>query len=99
MWIGMGQLVRDTSPLVAIPVKVFVGFGGKEGDRPEIVDKMVGLIRQVESNFKAAGYDDSNFRFVLDPDALHTESAWEKRLPDALTFLFGEWKEAAPPSR
>ncbi len=98
MWIGMGQLVRDTSPLVAMPVKVFFGFGGKEGD-PMIVEKMTGLIRQVVTNFKAAGYDDSSVRFVVDPDALHTEAAWEKRLPDALTFLFGEWKETPPPSR
>jgi len=97
MWIGMGQLVRDTSPLVAMPVKVFVAFGGKEGSNPAIVDKMIGLIRIVESNFKAAGYDDSNFRFVVDPAAEHTESAWAGRLPDALTFMFGEWRELPPP--
>ncbi|MCX7055438.1 MAG: alpha/beta hydrolase-fold protein, partial [Proteobacteria bacterium] len=90
--VGMGQLVRDTSPLVALPVKVFVAFGGKEADDPVISEKLIGLVRQVETNFHAAGYDDSNFRFVLDPDAVHTEAAWEKRLPDALTFLFGDWK-------
>jgi predicted alpha/beta superfamily hydrolase len=97
MWIGMGQLVRDTSPLVALPVKVFVAFGGKEGDDPVIIDKMTGLIRQVESNFRAAGYDDSNFRFVLEPDGLHTETTWAQRLPGALTFLFGDWQQSAPP--
>jgi predicted alpha/beta superfamily hydrolase len=97
MWIGMGQLVRDTSPLVALPVKVFVAFGGKEGDDPVIIDKMVGLIRQVQNNFHAAGYDDSNFRFVFEPGAMHTETAWAQRLPGALEFLFGDWKETAPP--
>jgi predicted alpha/beta superfamily hydrolase len=97
--VGMGQLVRDTSPLVAAPMKVFVGFGGKEGDNPVIVEKMVGLIRQVEANFRKEGYGDSTFRFVFEPDALHTESAWEQRLPGALTFLFGEWKETAVPER
>lgn len=80
-----------------MPRKVFVGFGGKEASDPVINGKMVGLIRQVESNFHAAGYDDSNFRFVVDPDALHTEAAWEKRLPGALTFLFGDWKPAPSP--
>ncbi len=97
MWIGMGQLVRDTSPLVALPVKVFVAFGGKEEPDPVISEKLIGLIRQVETNFHAAGYDDSNFRFVVDPDAVHTEAAWEKRLPGALTFLFGDWKPTPPP--
>jgi hypothetical protein len=59
---------------------------------------MVGLIRQVETNVRAAGYDDTNFRFVVDPDAEHTEAAWEKRLPGALTFLFGDWEPTPPPS-
>ena len=72
----MGQLVRDTGPLIAMPRRVFVAFGGKEADDPAISERMVGLIRIVESNFRAAGYDDSNFRFVVVPDAFHTESAW-----------------------
>lgn len=95
--VGMGQLVRDTSPLVALPVKVFMAFGGKEAGDPVISEKLIGLVRQVESNFHAAGYDDSNFRVVVDPDAMHTEAAWEKRLPGALTFLFGDWKPTPPP--
>ncbi len=57
---------------------------------------MIGLIRQVETNFHAAGYDATNFRFIVDPDALHTEAAWEKRLPGALTFLFGDWRPTPP---
>lgn len=97
MQVGMGQLVRDTNPLVALPVKVFMAFGGKEASDPVTSDKKIGLVRQVEANFRAAGYDDSNFRFVVDPQALHTEAAWEKRLPGALTFLFGDWKPAPPP--
>jgi predicted alpha/beta superfamily hydrolase len=98
LWIGMGQLVRDTSPLVAMPRKVFVGFGGKEASDPVISEKLISLIRQVESNFKADGYDASNFRFVLDPDAEHTEAAWQQRLPGALSFLFGDWKPAPAPA-
>jgi predicted alpha/beta superfamily hydrolase len=98
LWVGMGQLVRDTNPLVVMPQKVFVGFGGKEASEPKYNDKMVSLIRQVETNFRAAGYDDSNFRFVVDPEAEHTEAAWAKRLPGALTFLFGDWKPTPAPS-
>ena len=97
LWIGMGQLVRDTSPLVAMPRKVFVGFGGKEAGNPVVNKKLIDLVRQVESNFQAAGYDATGFQVVVDPDALHTEAAWEKRLPGALTFLFGDWKAAPMP--
>jgi predicted alpha/beta superfamily hydrolase len=92
LWVGMGQLVRDTSPLAAMPRKVFVAFGGKEASDPYISQKMIGFVRQVESNFHAAGYDETNFRVVIDPEAEHTEAAWEQRMPGALTFLFGDWK-------
>lgn len=92
LWVGMGQLVRDTSPLAAMPRKVFVGFGGKEAGDPAVSKQLVGFVHQVESNFHAAGYDATNFRSVIEADARHTEAAWEKRLPGALTFLFGDWK-------
>jgi predicted alpha/beta superfamily hydrolase len=99
LWVGMGQPERDTDPLIALPAKVFLGFGGKEADNPAVNDKMVGLVRRVEANFRAAGYDDSNIRVVVDPQALHTETAWAARLPGALEFLFGEWRETPPPTR
>lgn len=98
LWVGMGQLVRDTNPLAAMPRKVFVAFGGKEASDPAISQKMIGFVRQVESNFHAAGYDETNFRVVIEPDAEHTEAAWEKRLPGALTFLFGDWEPVPPPT-
>lgn len=90
--IGMGQLVRDTSPLIAMPEKVFMAFGGKEAGDPAVSERLIDLVRRVETNFRAAGYDETNFRVVVEPEAMHTEAAWEKRLPGALAFLFGEWK-------
>lgn len=91
MWIGMGQLVRDTNPLIALPNKVFFAFGGKEGDG-DSVPKMIALIRMVQENFRTAGFDDASFRFTVDPEAKHDEVAWAKRFPEAMKFLFGAWK-------
>jgi predicted alpha/beta superfamily hydrolase len=96
--IGMGQLVRDTSPLIAMPRKVFIGFGGKEIGDPDVSERAIGLVRQVEANFRAAGFDDTNLQVVIDPDAEHNEPAWEKRLPGALTFLFGDRTPASTAS-
>jgi predicted alpha/beta superfamily hydrolase len=97
--VGMGQVVRDNHPLIPSRVEVFVATGGKEAGVPAIDEKMAGLARMVEANFHAAGYDDSNFRFVVAPDAGHAETAWAARLPETLTFLFGDWKELPPPQR
>ena len=95
IFVGMGQLVRDTGPLVALPVRVFIGLGGRESGSARVTERMTALIRIVEANFRAAGYDDTNFRFEFDPEAAHNEDAWAKRLPAALTFLFGAWREPA----
>jgi len=99
LWIGMGQLVRDTSPLVAIPNRVFFGFGGLEvtGASKEAV-LMASLMRVMEGNFRAAGYDDRTFRYVVDPGAGHNEDAWAKRLPGALTFLYADWRDSGTPA-
>ncbi|MFO1394989.1 MAG: alpha/beta hydrolase-fold protein [Steroidobacteraceae bacterium] len=93
--IGMGQLVRDTNPFIARPVRIFMGFGGLEAEDPMFQALMVGLCRTVESNLRAQGYDESMLRFVVTPGARHTEDSWAARLPDALTFMFSDWKAPA----
>jgi predicted alpha/beta superfamily hydrolase len=92
IWVGMGQLIRDTSPLVALPRKLFIGFGSEEVSHGAAEKQVQGFFATVSANFKAAGYDDSNFRYVYEQGAKHTESAWAKRLPDALKFLFADWQ-------
>ena len=92
IWVGMGQLIRDTSPLVALPKKVFIAFGDEEISHGEAEKQVQGFFATVGANFKAAGYDDSNYRYVYEQGAKHTESAWAKRLPDALKFLFADWQ-------
>ena len=90
--VGMGQLVRDTRPLIALPRRVFIGFGGRETEPPEVNAKLLGLVRLVEANFREAGYDDRGIRVVVEPEARHNEDAWAGRLPGALEFLFGDWQ-------
>jgi len=87
--IGMGQLIRDTKPLIALPRRVFIAFGAMEIEDPLISRKVIGLVRLVEENFRAAGYDDTTLRVVIDPEGHHSEPDWARRLPGALTFLYG----------
>ena len=91
IWVGMGQLIRDTAPLVTFPQKVFMAFGAAELPEGKGREAGLAMLDQVVANFRAAGYDDKQFRYVLEEDAKHTESAWAKRLPDALKFLYGSW--------
>jgi len=79
IWVGMGQLIRDTAPLVALPKKMFIGFGSEEVSHGAAEKQVQGFFATVSANFKAAGYDDSNFRYVYEQGAKHTESAWADR--------------------
>jgi predicted alpha/beta superfamily hydrolase len=99
LWIGMGQMVRDTRPLIAMPRKVFMGFGGKEIGDAKVSERVIGLVREVEANFRAAGFDDTTLQVMVDPQAGHDEPAWAERLPGALVFLFADWKPTPPPTQ
>ena len=88
--IGMGQLVRETNPLTTMPIRIHLGMGGHETDNTAYNARLVDLVRQVEANFRASGYDDTTIRVDVPADARHTEAAWAERLTGALTFLFGD---------
>jgi hypothetical protein len=50
--------------------------------------------RRLRVQLVAAGLvEGADLRFVEDPDAIHHESAWARRLPGALRFLFGRSTE------
>ena len=86
--IGNGKIGRETSPLAIGPVKLFMGYGGKEYDAPGANEAEVRMLHLIEANLKNAFYSPSEVRFVFDPDGHHNEEAWAKRLPEALMFLF-----------
>ena len=51
---------------------------------------MVDDVRELAGIFRRAGLDDRRFRLMIDEGATHHESAWARRFPDALSFLFGK---------
>lgn len=96
LMIGSGQLVRDTDPLVAMPRRVYAAIGAEEAGPGPLSALLVSLHRRVASNFRSAGYDSTRFRLDVDPQGRHSEDTWARRLPDALVYLFGDWKEPPP---
>jgi predicted alpha/beta superfamily hydrolase len=88
MHVGNAEIVRYTAPLPAGPIKVFMGYGGRETDSAEATAAELKAIRMVESNLKNALVSTPEVRVVYDPQAHHNEEAWAKRLPEALEFLF-----------
>jgi predicted alpha/beta superfamily hydrolase len=71
------------------PAKVFLAIGTRESGREDKDRQVVEDVRVLERSLRRAGLDDRRLLVRIDEGASHNEGEWAKRLPDALSFLFG----------
>src|SRR5262245_44069914 len=73
------------------PRRVPLGMGGAEtGNNPDRAERnrsYVDAVKALDERLKKAGLGADRRLLIIDPAAEHTESAWAKRLPQALVFL------------
>ena len=101
---GQDDVVRRLAHLAQPPVRAYVDTGGHEGnDAPSpALERLwsaeaVRDARRIRDALAASGLRDGEaLRYVEEPDAIHREVHWARRLPDALRFLYGP---AAPSAR
>jgi enterochelin esterase-like enzyme len=92
LWASNRQLVRQSRGVKRWPQRIFLATGTAEAGRNDKDQSMVDDVRELAGIFRRTGLDDSRLRLVIDEGASHHESAWARRFPDALAFLFGEQK-------
>lgn len=80
----MFELVERASPPAA---RIYIDVGDDESDDPDTRLKYVDGFERMTTLLRQQGYSDNDLRAVLDPGGIHNESAWSRRLPDALRFL------------
>lgn len=108
--VGNGQLLRDAADAAMLPDRIYIGMGGEEaatppGAPPAIRERIgrvnAGLVVGAERlrDRLALALSEPTVKLVIDPTAHHGEDAWAKRLPAALTFLFGSQDAAKQASR
>ncbi len=89
LWASNRQMMRESRAIKSWPERVFIATGTAEADREDKNRSMVDDVRELASIFRRAGLSDHRLRLQIEEGAKHHESAWAKRFPDALTFLFG----------
>jgi enterochelin esterase-like enzyme len=89
LWASNRQLIRQSRGVKRWPERVFLATGTAESGRKDKDQSMVDDVRELAAILRRAGLDDSRLRLLVDNGASHTESAWARRFPEALTFLFG----------
>ena len=89
LWASNRQLIRQSRGVKRWPERVFLATGTAEAGRKDRDQSMVDDVRELAAILGRAGLDDTRLRLVVDDGAFHHESAWARRFPEALSFLFG----------
>lgn len=71
------------------PEKMFLAIGTKEVGQEEKNRRAVEDVEQLERILRKAGLGGERLMVKIDEGATHNEGEWAKRLPEAMTFLFG----------
>jgi enterochelin esterase-like enzyme len=89
LWASNRQLIRQSRGVKRWPERVYLATGTAEAGRKDKDQSVVDDVRELAAILNRAGLDDTHLRLVVDDGAAHHEAAWAQRLPEALTFLFG----------
>ena len=77
LWIGGGAIYYDVEAAPYTPGKIYLDNGTREASA-----------RRMNALLVKKGYrHEADLKYVVEQDGEHTESAWARRLPDALRFL------------
>lgn len=101
--LGNGQLLRDTAFLARGPDRIYIGVGTTELAVPG-GEKFAAQLRMplsvanpgfakmsetLAAHFKAAYINRPEVTLVVEPNGNHTSASWARRLPNALSVLYG----------
>jgi predicted alpha/beta superfamily hydrolase len=90
LWASNRQLIRQSRGVKRWPERVFLATGTAEAGRKDKDQSVVDDVRELAAILSRAGLDDTRLKLVVEEGASHNESAWARRFPEALTFLFGK---------
>lgn len=88
LWASNRQIIRQCRTVRHWPERVFLATGTAEAGRQDRDQSMVDDVRELAAMMRRGGLDDRRLRLVIDEGATHHESAWARRFPEALSFLF-----------
>jgi predicted alpha/beta superfamily hydrolase len=89
LWASNRQLIRLSRSVKRWPERIFLATGTAEAGRKDKNQSMVDDVRELAAILRRAGLDDTGLRLVVEDGGTHHESAWARRFPQALAFLFG----------
>jgi ketosteroid isomerase-like protein len=94
LYVHNDSILQLAAQAMSWPQRIYLGVGTYEGNRPNCDTNQSGGqatndVRRLAKLLDAAGIHALRVKTVIEPCAVHDEAAWSKRLPIALSFLFG----------
>lgn len=89
LWASNRQLIRQSRGVKRWPERIVLATGTAEAGRKDKDQSVVDDVRELAGIMRRAGLDDARLKLVIEDGATHNESAWARRFPEVLTFLFG----------
>jgi predicted alpha/beta superfamily hydrolase len=89
LWASDRQLIRQSRGVKRWPERIVLATGTAEAGRKDRDQSVVDDVRELAGIMRRAGLDDTRLKLVIEDGATHNESAWARRFPEVLTFLFG----------
>jgi len=90
LFVANRKILKECRKPHAWPSRAYLGVGTREVGNAEKDAKTVADVRELAAILREAGFDEMRLRVRIDEGALHTESAWAARFPDALEFLYSD---------
>jgi predicted alpha/beta superfamily hydrolase len=89
LYVGRRLLLRKARRAPRWPARVYLGVGTAETRREDVNRETVDNVHALASILHGAGLGPRRLKVVVEGGGTHSEDAWARRLPGALTFLFG----------
>jgi len=89
LWASNRQAIKGARNVKRWPERIYLGTGTAEVGREDRDRSVVDDVRELAGILGHAGLDGQRLRLMIDDGARHHESAWARRFPEALAFLFG----------
>jgi len=86
--VGNGAFLRESVNLVHSSPRIYLGVGTNETKRKKINNEMLAGVHVLAENLSSS-FNSPAVQLNIGKGESHNESAWSRRLPQALIFLYG----------
>jgi predicted alpha/beta superfamily hydrolase len=90
LFVANRRILKEARSFRAWPERMYVGMGTLEVGAAEKDARIVEDVRELAAMLRAAGLDEKRLRLRIEEGAVHAESAWAARFPEALELLYAE---------